>query len=89
MDQLKKQVTELIAVKDEIKRLTERKKVLEKAICETMNHEDVDKLELPNGSTLTYQIKDVLTLKKEKEGTSAKTKTKGKAKAKSDAEDSD
>ncbi len=66
MDLLKQQITEYLQIKEDIKKITDRKKLLEKKICDTMNEYNVATFELPNGSNLNYQIKNALTLTKEK-----------------------
>lgn len=66
MDLLKKQVAEYVALKEELKRMTDRKNQLEKAICSTMDEFDISTLELPNGSNLNYKVKETLSLTKEK-----------------------
>ena len=78
---LRKKVVEYVHVKEEIKKLMERKKVLEASICSTMSESETDTLELPDGTHLTHQVKESLTLTKERKG-------KGKKKA-SKEEDSD
>jgi len=70
MDLLKRQVAEYCTLKEYLKRMTERKNQLEKAICSTMDEFEITTLELPNGSNLNYKVKETLSLTKEK----AKTK---------------
>jgi hypothetical protein len=84
MDQLRKHVAEYIELKISIKKLTERKKILEKTICQTMGDSDVDTLELPDGSNLNYAVRESLTLAKSKT-TVSKGKDKGKGKDKNKA----
>jgi hypothetical protein len=66
MDALKKQVAEYVSIKEDLKRMTDRKNQLEKLICSTMEQFEIDSLLLPNGSNLNYKIKETLTLTKEK-----------------------
>jgi len=66
MDQLKKQVAEYVQLKEDLKRMTERKNLLEKAICSTMDEFEISTLELPNGNSINYKIKETLSLTKEK-----------------------
>lgn len=70
MDVLKKQVAEYVQLKEELKRMTDRKNQLEKAICSTMDEFEISTLELPGGNSLNYRVKETLSLTKEK------TKTK-------------
>lgn len=63
---LKKQVAEYCSLKEDLKKMTDRKNQLEKIICTTMDHNDVTTLELPNGNSLTYKVKESLSLTKEK-----------------------
>lgn len=65
-EQLKRLAFDYVRVKDEIKVLTEKKNHLEKEICETMNENRIDKLELPDGSVINYHVKGSLKLIKEK-----------------------
>ncbi len=65
MDVLKRQVAEFVAIKEELKKMTERKNQLEKTICSTMDEFELDGIELPDKSTLSYRIKETLTVKKE------------------------
>lgn len=64
MDRLKTQVTEYVALKDDLKRLTERKKLLEKSICNIMDDGDISTLELPDGTNLNYKVTETLSLTK-------------------------
>ena len=70
MDILKKQVSEYVLLKVELKKMTERKNMLEKSICSTMDEFEISTLELPNGESLNYRVKESLALTKDK------TKTK-------------
>ena len=69
MDQLKKQVAEYVQLKEDLKKITERKNQLERAICSTMDEFEISTLELPNGSFLNYKVKETLSLVKEKNKT--------------------
>lgn len=66
MDQLKKQIAEYCMLKEDIKKMTERKNQLEKAICSTMDEFEISTVELPNGDSLNYKVKETLSLTKEK-----------------------
>lgn len=66
MDLLKKQVSEYCMLKEDLKKMTERKNQLEKTICSTMDEFDISTLELPNGNVLNYKVKESLSLTKEK-----------------------
>jgi hypothetical protein len=66
MDALKKQVAEYVQLKEELKRMTDRKNQLEKLICSTMDEFDIDTLQLPNGSNLNYKVKETLSLTKDR-----------------------
>lgn len=71
MDLLKRQVAEYCTLKEDLKRMTDRKNQLEKAICATMDEFEIATLELPNGNgNLNYKVKESLSLTKDK------TKTK-------------
>jgi len=64
MDTLKKQIAEYLQLKEDIKRMMERKNQLEKNICSTMDEHEITSFELPNGSFLNYKVKESLTLDK-------------------------
>jgi len=66
MDILKRQVSEYCLLKEDIKRMTDRKNQLEKTICGTMDEFDVSSLELPDGKILNYRVKESLILGKDK-----------------------
>lgn len=66
MEQLKRQVDEYCSIKNELKKLTERKNHLEKSICSIMEEFDVTTLELSDGHSLNYKVKETLTLSKDK-----------------------
>ena len=66
MDILKKQVAEYLAIKSDLKKMTERKNELEKTICSTMEEFDIDTLQLPDGNNLNYKVKETLSLTKDK-----------------------
>lgn len=70
MDALKRQVAEYCALKEDLKKMTERKNQLEKSICSTMDEFEISTLELPNGNSINYKVKESLSLTKDK------TKTK-------------
>jgi hypothetical protein len=66
MDLLKRQVTEYVGLKADLKTITERKNLLEKTICSAMDEFGVDTLQLPDGSNLNYRVKESLVLAKDK-----------------------
>jgi hypothetical protein len=66
MDVLKREVAEYVALKADLKRMTDRKNQLEKKICSTMDEFEIDTLQLPDGSNLNYKVKETLSLTKEK-----------------------
>jgi hypothetical protein len=66
MDSLKQKVNDYIQVKEQMKMLTEKKKLLETFICDTMNENKVNELILSDGSTLRYQLKENIKVEKEK-----------------------
>lgn len=72
MEALKREVMEYVQIKDELKRLMDRKKLLEGKICAVMDKYDLNTLELPNGSNLNYKVKEVLSFTKEKSKKSTK-----------------
>jgi len=74
MDILKKQVAEYCALKEDLKRMTDRKNQLEKLICSTMDEFEISTLELPNGSNLNYKVKETLSLTKDKTKAAKKEK---------------
>jgi len=64
VEELKKVVAEFINLKDEIKKATERKNLLEKKIVQEMQQLEVSAIELPNGSSLSCKVKESITVKK-------------------------
>ncbi len=66
MESLKRDVVEYVQLKEDLKKLTDRKKVLEKNICMKMEQNDINTLDLGNGSTINYLVKEALTVTKEK-----------------------
>jgi hypothetical protein len=72
METLKRSVAEYVLLKEDLKRMTDRKNQLEKAICSTMDEFEITTFELPNGNSLTYKVKESLSMIKEK--TKAKNK---------------
>jgi len=66
MEVLKRQIEEYIIVKEDLKKITDRKKQLEKTICTMMDENNISTVELRDGSNLNYQIKESLALTKEK-----------------------
>ena len=66
MDMLKKMVAEYVQLKQDLKTITERKKLLEKTICSNMDQMDVSVLEMPDGTKLNYSVKEAITVSKEK-----------------------
>lgn len=65
-EKLKYEVRTYSQLKEEIKNLTEQKKKLEQVIIETMNQFNIDALELPDGKMLNYQMKEVISIDKDK-----------------------
>lgn len=64
MDSLKPEVARYLQLKEQIKTLTEQKKILERTITETMAKHDISTIELPNGQTLNYELKETINIKK-------------------------
>lgn len=74
MDLLKRQISEYVQIKEDIKKIMDRKKQLEKMICTTMDENQISTVELPDGMNLNYQVKEALTLTKEKNKTKKEQK---------------
>lgn len=70
--ELKDNIKLYCQIKDNLKRLTEQKKNLEQYIINTMNEYDLTTVELPDGNVLNYQMKESISVGKEK----AKAKSK-------------
>ena len=87
MESLKQEVIDYVQLKDEIKKLIDRKKNLEKHICLIMDQHNISALELPDGSNLNYLVKESLTLTKDKQKPKPKQKTKTKTKKTEDQDD--
>ena len=66
MDILQQRSNELVEVKEELKKQGDRKKLLEKIICTIMSERNLSTVELPDGTNLNYQVKDIITITKEK-----------------------
>jgi hypothetical protein len=66
MEELKRNVSEYIRLKEDLKTITERKKTLEQNICSVMEEQGVSTLELTDGTKLNYRTRESLTFTKDK-----------------------
>jgi hypothetical protein len=87
MDELKNQVSEYTQIKEQLKKLMDRKKELEQIICSTMNEHEVSTIELSNGTNLNYNFKESLKFSKEKPKQNPKSKSKPKSRKKEQHEE--
>lgn len=66
MDELRQNIAEYIRVKEQSKIINDRKKELERIICDIMGKNNIETVELPDGKNLVHVIKENLTISKEK-----------------------
>lgn len=79
MDDIRSSVAEYHRIKEDMKRLGDRKKSLEAEICELMDRFEIESFELPDGTFLVFSSKQSLKPCKnlgDKKGKSKKGKGK-------------
>jgi hypothetical protein len=64
--ELSRNANMLSQIKANLKTLTDQKKILEKYVFDVMNEHDLTELLLSDGSVLNYNVKESITISKDK-----------------------